>query len=67
LIKNNRFVFITGSEDFNLRDTKRVFKRYEKAEVRQLKLMVIPHMGHSNPTASNYAQAIAFLDNGLAN
>jgi len=30
-------------------------------------VMVIPHMGHSNPTASNYAQAIAFLDNGLAN
>jgi predicted peptidase len=63
LIRNNRFVFITGSKDFNLRDTKRVFKKYEKAGVEQIKLMVIPHMSHSNPGRSDYAQAIAFLDN----
>jgi dienelactone hydrolase len=62
LIKNNRFVFITGSEDFNLRDTRRVFRKYEKAGVQQIKLMVIPHMGHSNPGRSEYAQAITYLD-----
>lgn len=62
LIKNNQFVFVTGSEDFNLRDTKRVFKKYEKAGVQQIKLMVIPHMGHSNPGRQEYAQAIAYLD-----
>jgi hypothetical protein len=64
-LKDNRFVFITGSEDFNRRDTKRVFKRYQKAGIRQLKLMVIPHMGHSNPGKKDYAQAISFLDNKL--
>lgn len=64
LIKNNRFVFITGSKDFNLRDTRRVFKKYENADVQQIKLMVIPLMGHSNPGKSDYAQAITFLDEG---
>lgn len=63
LIKNNRFVFITGSKDFNVRDTKRVFRKYKRAGVQQIKLMVIPHMGHSNPGRSEYAQAIAYLDN----
>jgi len=62
LIKNNRFVFLTGSKDFNLRDTKRVFSKYEKAGVEQIKLTVIPFMGHSNPRKKDYAEAISFLD-----
>jgi len=63
ILNDNRYVFITGDQDFNRLDTKRVFKRYQKAGVRQLKLMVIPRMGHSNPGKKDYAQAIAFLDN----
>jgi hypothetical protein len=56
------YVFLTGSEDFNLRDTKKVFRRYEKAGVPHIKLMVIPHMGHRNPTADDLGKAIAWLD-----
>jgi poly(3-hydroxybutyrate) depolymerase len=55
-------VFITGSKDFNRRDTRRVFRKYEKAGVVQIKLMVIKGMGHRNPDADDYASAIAYLD-----
>jgi dienelactone hydrolase len=61
-ILRNRYVFITGSKDFNRRDTRRVFRKYEKAGVVQIKLMVIKGMGHRNPDADDYASAIAYLD-----
>jgi predicted peptidase len=61
-VRKNRYVFLTGTKDFNLRDTKQVFKKYGKAGVEQVKLMVIPHMGHSNPRYSDYSKAIAWLD-----
>lgn len=62
LIKQNRFVFITGSDDFNLDDTKRVYSKYKKAGVENIKLTVIRNMGHENPKASRFRKAIAFLD-----
>jgi hypothetical protein len=65
LVKDNRFVFLTGSEDFNLRDTRRVFNKYNAAGVRQTSLQVIPRMGHEKPGKSDFAVAVAFLD-GLA-
>ena len=61
-IKQNRYVFVTGSNDFNLDDTKRVFRSYRKAGIEQSKLMVIAGMGHSNPNKNNYEKAIKYLD-----
>ena len=61
-VRKNRYVFVTGSKDFNLRDTKTVFRKYKKAGVEQIKLMVIPFMSHSNPGKSDYGEAIAWLD-----
>jgi len=61
-VRRNRYVFITGSKDFNLRDTKKVFSQYEKAGVEQIELMVIPRMGHRNPGTKDYGRAIAWLD-----
>ena len=61
-IKNNRFVFLTGSDDFNLDDTKRVYAKYKKAGVKNIKLMVIPRMGHSNPKRAKFSQALEYLD-----
>lgn len=61
-LKKNRFVFITGAKDFNKTDTRRVYDQYEKAGVEQIKLMVIPFMGHRNPGSSDYGKAIAWLD-----
>jgi len=62
LIKQNRFVFVTGEHDQALRPTKRIFKRYEKAGVPHIKLMVIRDMGHENPDAGNFSEALDFLD-----
>lgn len=62
-IKKNRFVFLTGSQDFNLEDTKKVYRKYKKADVNNIKLMVINRMGHSNPKRNKFKQAIEFLDN----
>lgn len=62
LIKKNRFVFITGTNDFNLQDTKSVYNKYKSANVKNIKLMVINRMGHENPKRPKFAQAISFLD-----
>ncbi|MCC3860222.1 alpha/beta hydrolase family protein [Pseudemcibacter aquimaris] len=62
MIKENRYVFITGSEDFNLNDTRQVYSKYKKAGVSSVDLMVIPRMGHSNPRSSRLKRAIEFLD-----
>ena len=63
LIKQNRFVFITGTGDFNLQDTKNIYAKYKKAGVEKIKLMVIPKMDHENPKRNKFSQAISFLDN----
>ena len=62
LIKNNRFVFLTGTDDFNLNDTKKVYAKYKKANVKNIDLMIIPRMGHTNPKKNRFAKAINFLD-----
>ena len=61
-IKQNRYVFITGEHDQARRPTRRVHGRYRKAGVTGVKLMVIPGMGHENPPAKEFAEAIDFLD-----
>ena len=61
-VKANRYVFVTGSEDFNRRETRKVFGAYRKAGVENIKLLDISHMSHSNPDALNFAAAIDYLD-----
>ncbi|MBT5072803.1 MAG: prolyl oligopeptidase family serine peptidase [Kordiimonadaceae bacterium] len=62
LIKNHRYVFVTGTDDFNLRDTRQVYNKYKKAGAKNIKLTVIRGMGHENPKRSRFARAIEFLD-----
>jgi len=62
-IRTGRFVFLTGSEDFNRSETKRVYNRYLRAEVENSFYLDIPGMGHQNPDAERFAEAIAYLDN----
>ncbi len=64
LIKNNRFVFVTGSNDFNLHETREVFHAYEEAGIEQIKLMVINNLAHDLPGAEKLDEAVAFLDSG---
>ena len=61
-IKENRFVFLTGSQDFNLIQTRQNYNLYQKAGVDNIKLMVIPNMAHALPDAEKYNEALAFLD-----
>jgi hypothetical protein len=61
-VKTNRYVFVTGSEDFNRRETRKIYGAYKKAGVENIKLIDIAHMGHSNPDALNFATAIDYLD-----
>jgi predicted esterase len=62
----NRFVFLTGSKDFNRKETGKVYRKYLKAGATQSKLMVIPGMRHQHPDAENMSAALQFLD-GMQN
>jgi predicted esterase len=58
----NRYVFITGSADFNQLSMQRMFKKYREAGVTQALLMDLRHFGHQYPNAEQLGTAIAFLD-----
>lgn len=61
-IAANRYVFITGSRDFNQGDMRRVYSKYLQAGIRQSLLMDLPGFAHEYPKADQLAQAIEFLD-----
>jgi predicted esterase len=65
-IKENRYVFLSGTEDFKLAATARVYRIYKKAGIESSKLIVIEDMGHELPDARNYDRALEFLDSSLA-
>jgi len=65
-IKKNRYVFLSGTEDFKLAAIARVYRLYKKAGVESSKLIVIENMGHELPHAKDYDRALDFLDIGLA-
>ena len=65
-MKANRYVFVSGSRDFNLSDTRQVYRAYESAGIANVKLMVVPRMGHENPDMGRYDEALEFLDARLA-
>lgn len=59
---DHRYVFITGTEDFNLEDTRQVHAEYLKAGLVNSELMVISGMGHKRPAAEIFSKAIEYLD-----
>jgi hypothetical protein len=61
-IAANRYVFVTGSRDFNQRELKRLFAKYQAAGVTHALLMDLPDFGHEYPNAEQLARAIDFLD-----
>jgi predicted esterase len=62
LIAANRYVFVTGSHDFNQRDMRRAYSKYQRAGVTHSLLMDIPGLGHEYPDPGQLEQAIDFLD-----
>jgi len=57
----NRFVFLTGSKDFNRDETQQIYRKYLKAGASNSKLMIIPNSDHELPNADNLNDAIEFL------
>jgi predicted peptidase len=62
LIKQNHYVFITGTLDQALEPTRKVYKQYKKAGIENSKLMVIRDMTHRNPNSFDFDEAIQYLD-----
>lgn len=65
-IRSNRYVFLTGSEDFNRSQTRGIYREYKRAAVKGIQFMEVEHMGHRLPPADRLAAAIDFLDGGNA-
>ena len=63
---NNYFVFITGTKDFNLDNTKSVHKGYLDAKFKNCKLIVVDGMGHQRPPTEHFDQSLTFLDSPRA-
>jgi predicted peptidase len=64
-MKENRYVFVSGTEDFKLAATARVYRNYKKAGIEDSKLIVVDGMGHELPDAETFDRAMDFLDRGL--
>ena len=61
-VEKNRYVFLTGSEDFNRDLTYRIFRKYESAGLENVELINVPRMTHQNPSTHYFRKAINFLD-----
>lgn len=60
-LTQNRFVFLTGSKDFNRDETRQVYRKYLKAGAEHSKLMVVPNSTHELPDANTLSEALDFL------
>ena len=58
----NRFVFVTGTRDFNRLQTKKMQRKFFDAGMTNSMLLNVPNMGHSTPGEDSFRDAILFLD-----
>jgi hypothetical protein len=65
LIRQNHYVFVTGTYDQALEPTKKAYRGYRKAGVENSRLMVIRHMTHRNPDSYDFEEALKYLDSRL--
>ena len=61
-VRDNRYVFLTGSKDFNRSETRSVHRAYRRADVENVMLLEVAGMDHRMPPAEDLAKAISFLD-----
>ena len=61
-IKKNRYVFLSGDKDFNLDLTKDIFRRYKRAGLTNIDLIIVPQMAHRTPDTKYFGRAVSFLD-----
>lgn len=64
--REGRFVFMTGSKDYNKANVKSVYEGYKQAGFRYVEYIEQPGLGHSVPNAEHIAKALKFLDAPLA-
>ncbi len=62
IMKQNRYVFVSGTEDFKLAATARVYRKYKKAGIEGSKLIVVDGMSHELPDLVTFGRAFDFLD-----
>lgn len=62
LIAARRYVFITGSKDFNRDEMRKVFAQYQDAGATGSLLLDVPGLGHEYPDAAQLERALEFLD-----
>ena len=60
-MKQNRYVFLAGREDFNLPLARRVRSQYEAAGIDRTELIIVPRTGHDLPSPRRLAPALEFL------
>jgi hypothetical protein len=61
--KRNRYILLTGSKDFNRKNTQDVYRRGFKAEgFRHVLYLEVPDMGHAPPSGEWFAKGLDFLD-----
>ena len=65
LFKQNHYVFVTGTRDHALEQTRKVHSQYLKSGVANSKLMVIRNMAHENPSGFEFGEAIQYLDSRI--
>ena len=65
-VRDNRYVFLTGSKDFNRSETRRVHRAYRRADIEDVLLLEVAGMDHSMPPVEDLSTAIDFLDAGPA-
>jgi hypothetical protein len=61
-VRNNRYVFLTGTEDFNRSQTRDIYREYKQSAVKGIQFMDVKGMAHAIPPAKELAVAIDFLD-----
>ncbi|PCK07573.1 MAG: hypothetical protein COA42_13580 [Alteromonadaceae bacterium] len=61
-LKEKRFVFITGSKDFNRKETRRVYKKYLRKGIVNSYLLDVEGAGHALPSADSIEKSLVYLD-----
>ena len=59
---SHRYVFLTGTDDFNLLDTQFAHAAFTQAGAPPGQLTVVTGHGHALPRAADWANALAYLD-----
>lgn len=63
--REGRYVFMTGSKDYNQANVKSVYEGYKEAGFRYVEYIEQPGLGHGVPDAAHIEKAIQFLDSPL--